>query len=1087
MGSTASVSSDGHLQLQVVPNEAQVVVVPTEAGTGSCSVSITAGAPGKPLCHSAGNAPNTVFVVPLNHAGGSREALPVTWSNGLNWSVNAPELRLSGSGASTTGGATVQRGCVTLKTSPNGTGALLSITVPSSGNKSAVVIADVSTTLGGSDAVDETFTHAGDESVTKFSFAPSAAIDNGQSGQKQRPPSAPNTNADARRRKARVSIMDELAQYNGDVDILSKRFHGRGALNVATGSSSTAKYDGEWNDSLRHGAARNTWCVSLPGTNGAIGGASSVEYTGPFGNDARHGKSGRLTIRKSGGEGGGGGVHIDADWEHGELDGQVTLSTVQDTQCVAQCSFTAGSLAPNVTLLFPCGAFVAKWSNPKTVAAAAATMAASFNGTTSAVPAPLELLQHNTSNVVAHLTKAADAVGAVDCALQSIANPLLADQIRGPVAEVLGSRLACVLSKLYGAAAIVKAQHASREHHLDTVRSAVKAAQSRLVEQEQLISKAEKKRAGYIAERDKAASALEKLQTQRDAAAAALESAENGSQGGDKVKLAQQSVRALAAEKASLDQHISELNDQLASLKAEAKKISQKKDASIKELKAIDAELAQLAEKLSSIDALIDAQVSKASGIDAEAHAAQAKLEASKQTASDHLAELQRQLASASGDASQEGAGPSAQLPSASESVEGTIKEIKQSIVQLKKDIEALEQDKASEEQRAHALSKKGASVMKLRSEMQAELQRLTEGVEASKVSMISKREEIEAMGATLAELQRSLTEGVGAQDDDPDEHVKERHQLESVLQALHEALSKGRSSMTSKMSELDRLRLVVTQLAAEVEDSKRIAMIPPDVERDVVGVEKKRLVRSPPPAPPPVRAATPPPDPRIAELEEMIKASISKQDGLRRKKENIVDRIDQLTKQKKSLESKVERRAREDADEALRASTHNHNNAVSQSQDGGLTAMVMEGSIPELKALLSKMKDQNGQYESENEALRKKLDAMSQAVSEAKKSANTMPPLQMQGSNGVDWRTKALQDEVDAREARISSLRSELKRTNLLEAKIQTAKESIKTLTQSAELRQTQAVQMAKAEMDWTASVTLARKASSSGRNAFF
>ena len=90
-----------------------------------------------------------------------------------------------------------------------------------------------------------------------------------------------------------------------------------------------------------------------------------------------------------------------------------------------------------------------------------------------------------------------------------------------------------------------------------------------------------------------------------------------------------------------------------------------------------------------------------------------------------------------------------------------------------------------------------------------------------------------------------------------------------------------------------------------------------------------------------------------------------------------------------------------------------------------------------------------------------------------------------MNTNNGSDWRMRALQEEVDARESRIVALRSELRRVTQLEAKIESAKDTLRTLTQRAELRQNTAATMARADMEWSASVNLARRASS-GR-AFF
>jgi hypothetical protein len=1074
----AALAGDGHLVLNVIPNEVQVNIAPCAAPPAmpSCDVVVSAGAAAKQLCRTEGGDTRRILLTPLNHAGGPRDALPVMWAEGLNWSVDAADLRLSGSGACPTGGAAVQRGCVTIKTAANGTSATVTVAASTSGGNSskvAVVSAELATTFGGQQPIEECFTHAGDESLTTFKLAPAASSD---TSSKQRPPSG---SVEARRRKARVSVMDNLAQYDGEIDVLSKRFLGRGVFSITTGSSTSSKYDGEWLDSLRHGA-KSVWSVALPSSAAvSSSGVSSVEYSGPFHNDARHGKAGRLTIRKQSATGG---VHIDADWDHGELDGQVTLSSVDDTQTIVSCGFAAGTVAPNVTLTFPSGAFIGKWLNPKSVASAAVALAASTPSIAVAaggqtLPPPMELLQQSTSGVHANVSKAADAMGAVDCVIQSIANPLLADQIRGPVAEFLASRVACDLSRVSAVATIAKSQRELREKQLEGIKSSLKDAQARFNEQQQLLLKAEKKRAGLLAERDKAASAMEKLVQQRDATTASLEGGDGGnSEGVEKMKLAQQALRALGLEKLSVDQQISELNEQIALAKAETKKLALKRDASAKDLKAIEAEVAQISEKMAGVASSIEAQTIKLAAVEHESDAALQKLEGSKQGAQEQLALLQRQLANINDNET----GGNSTSP---ESIEALLKELKVSISDLKKQIEDAEHLKAAEEARKLHLSNKVSSDMKLREELRAELTRLTAGVEASKSALISKRQEIETMGVTLAELEAAFQKDSDdslAASRDPEDHVTKRRTMESELEKLNEILAQGRTLMTRKMMELDALRITIEALESELKEAKLIKMKPP-VVAEPASPERKQSIRSPAPPTPPPRTATPPPDPRIGDLESSIKQALTKQDGFRRKKENINDRIDQLAKQKVMLQEKMERKTKSDADEAaLRTSS-----SVAVSQDGGLNAMLLDGSIPELKAFLSKMKEQNSQYEAENQTLRSKLDAITQSAADAKRqAANSGFPAQQ--SSGVDWRTKALQDEVDAREGRISALRSELKRTHLLEAKIQSAKESIKTLTQSAELRQTQAVQMAKADMDWTSSVTLARKASS-GRNAFF
>lgn len=143
------------------------------------------------------------------------------------------------------------------------------------------------------------------------------------------------------------------------------------------------------------------------------------------------------------------------------------------------------------------------------------------------------------------------------------------------------------------------------------------------------------------------------------------------------------------------------------------------------------------------------------------------------------------------------------------------------------------------------------------------------------------------------------------------------------------------------------------------------------------------------------------------------------------------------------------------------------------------------DGSVAELKTLLQRMKKENEQYEGEVADLRRVVADAQKELDEAKRKKS---PEQNHNNNnnGADWRMRALQEEVDARESRIGSLRAELRRVTQLEAKIESAKDTLRTLTQRAELRQNTAATMARADMEWSASVNLARRASS-GRASFF
>ena len=138
--------------------------------------------------------------------------------------------------------------------------------------------------------------------------------------------------------------------------------------------------------------------------------------------------------------------------------------------------------------------------------------------------------------------------------------------------------------------------------------------------------------------------------------------------------------------------------------------------------------------------------------------------------------------------------------------------------------------------------------------------------------------------------------------------------------------------------------------------------------------------------------------------------------------------------------------------------------------------------STSELKALVQKMRMEMEAAESATAQRKHELERSLEELAAARKRRNDAQHSQ---PKTIDWKLKVLQDEVDAREARIASLRSDQRRIQLLEARIEAAKEAVRNMTQSSELRQNQAATMARADQEWSHTTTLARAGSIVSRQA--
>lgn len=1064
---------DGKPSLVVVPNEVSVLVSAAEsAPTLATEVLIEAGT-SKRLCSSSGLC-NEITLPPPVSAAGSRGVSTVTWSSDTSWTVSSSDASLSGNMRVVHGGASVQRGSVALSTRASDNAISVSVNPrAASASKTSVTACSLPSTSSSGKRI-ETYTHVGDESVTSFTFQDGSTC-------KTRPSSASNASA-----KCVVDIMDGIASYSGDVNAYTRRFSGpAGSLKVIGGAS--CAYDGGWVDSLRHtaGSSNGLWKVTLApqGSSSGSTAVSAVEYNGQWMKDNRHGPNGRLSIRMCDG----GGVHIDADWEHGELNRTATVSSITNTETIAKCEFQSGSMGPRVVLVFPTGQFSGSWSSSKSVQEVAAQLVSATSCDATAKVPPLAVLSTNTLGTCSTLQKVSDAVGAVDALHQFVVRPIVADQINGPAADVLASRVVTMLGRQVAATMVANKKHALHEASCEGVLEASKRTKQALSAEEQKLSEIEKRLNKARQDRDASAVAAQRAAAQLDKESQSIAALNSDVAGDDKGVLADR-LRELTRQKQDLEPLIAELNQELTKLRNDSKKVAARRDQMNKDIKSANSEAEQCLERSAALDAQVDGQAAKVLQIEADSAAIVEKLEAAKIAAQQALTDAQKKLAADGEDMGS----VNIDGDDSSEKRREHIRELKSEVSRLKTQIEELDALRAAEEAKLQGLSKhvggsskkSGATV----DDIEAEIRRLTEGLEASRCALAAKQKEHEVLETETQkrrEAIRNLEEQTGnanhddAQDSESVAHREKVHQLQTECDALASSISAVRTSMNKKIGEVERLKEDIEALEHRIATQKSEAAAAVKVVHMQAAQPPSEARATPPRASPPPRQSTPPPDPRIAELEAALRTVMATQDSLRRKTDNIKDRLEQLAKQKEGLEFKQLRRQQEEAADAAMRAQQQH---VSSSHDN---AVSFDGTIPELKALLAKMKEQNKQYDEENTTLRARHDNILLSLEELKKQCANQNPVANNSSS--DWRTKALQDEVDAREAKITALRSELKRVHLLEAKIQSAKETISTLTQSAEIRQTHVAQKAKVEQEWSSSMNFARKNSSSGRSAFF
>ena len=143
-----------------------------------------------------------------------------------------------------------------------------------------------------------------------------------------------------------------------------------------------------------------------------------------------------------------------------------------------------------------------------------------------------------------------------------------------------------------------------------------------------------------------------------------------------------------------------------------------------------------------------------------------------------------------------------------------------------------------------------------------------------------------------------------------------------------------------------------------------------------------------------------------------------------------------------------------------------------------------MNASAEELKRLIAACRLSNAEKERAIVAVRKQLaDAV---ADEDRLRADLAISQRRGGGPNADWRMRALQDAIEARDALIADMRTDARRGKQLEAKLETTQMAMSTMYASAEVKQQQAVSKARADQEWATAVAIRRNTSSTTGRGF-
>ena len=736
----------------------------------------------------------------------------------------------------------------------------------------------------------------------------------------------------------------------------------------------------------------------------------TVQYAGPWQHDERHGPDGCVTLYSPMCN-----VLVTSSWNRGELDGAATIGIAGASNAHVKQQFNAGSLGPNVTLWMETGHFSGQWND----------VLAALQFASSQSQSQPSFLKSDTSSVSKTFREVGEAFAAVDAVTavehRATERHLTLPASKAMIVEQLG---------LVGAAVVVlQLESAAEDRALEALSGVMRERdelKSSAAKASEALQKKQLRLDGLNADAAKARSAVEAARGQEEKEAAA--SRGNGGNDND-ADLTMQHKGSLE-QKTYLQGALTTAQAQLAHAKAELKTVQTRIAQLVKDSKNGDEEASKLSEKLAALAGQKTGLQQKLSEVEKDTDSTIQKRETARKELQSQLDTLQQTIAAV-------------QAPNTPEeeerraaAIKSELKEVQARVAALKKSLQSSEHPKQGDAE----LETKNRS-----------LQTLQAGIDQAKAARAQAKDDVEELTGLSEYLKQSLRQLEHAAEAEKDLHSSVPDQQEELRHSA--AVNDAAVQLAEADAAIERMG----------NENKSKEVMARRLHADLAAALEAQPPAALSPSPPPKQR-------RSDELEQQVKQLLSKCDQLRRKRDNIEERIASLTKQVQDIANRQQKRAEEEK------SGSSYNCRTSGLGD------VSGYSTSELKALVQKMRMEMEAAESATAQRKHELERSLEELAAARKRRNDAQHSQ---PKTIDWKLKVLQDEVDAREARIASLRSDQRRIQLLEARIEAAKEAVRNMTQSSELRQNQAATMARADQEWSHTTTLARAGSIVSRQA--
>jgi hypothetical protein len=714
-------------------------------------------------------------------------------------------------------------------------------------------------------------------------------------------------------------------------------------------------------------------------------------------------------------------VLVTSAWKQGELDGRATIGVAGAPTALVKQGFSGGALASSVTLYMETGHFEGQWNDPQAALAYAHSQSQSQPS----------FLRNDTSGVSKMFKEVGEVFAAADAAV-SLGTRVTERHLTLPAARAM---LAEQLTLAGRAVVALQIDAAADEREVEALsgvtkeRDELKAMATRAFE---AVQKKQARAESLNSDVAKARVALEAARSAEEKEMIANRAAGGSDGDGD---LASQH-KALLEQKTYMQGALTTAQAQLLQAKADLKAVQARLAQIVKDNKSGDDEAGKLGEKLAQLSAQRSSLQQKLADLEKDFENTILKREAAKKEQQSQLETIQKTVASVQ-EASGSGAAENEERRNSK--AKDDLKAVEGRIAALKK----AQQGTASLKDSEAALETKRQEMEKLRSKIKAAT------VAREQVAL-----DVEGLAAVSDYLRQSLQRASAAIDAAEADSSKPLPGWEEAV-----AHSRAVSEAANQQADADA---AVSEVAAENKAKEALVRKLQANLADAIAAAAAAPL-----------SPTPPQKPRRSdELEGQVKQLLGKCDQLRRKRDNIEERISSLTKQLQDITTRQQKRADED-----RAQT-------SSSYGGrGVPGLDVTGYSPaELKALMQKMR---ADMELAENLVTQRKDELQRSLEDLAAARKRRNEAQQSQPKTVDWKLKVLQEEVDAREARIASLRSDLRRIPLLEAKIEAAKESVRNMAQSSELRQNQAATMARADQEWSHTTTLARAGSIVNRQA--